>query len=94
MHVLKFINKAKLKGLLTNTYVQSLKISENSPHITSFKCLALICVICPLLKSNTSSLYNKINNNKVGGASEWEWFIAKGTLKGEGVYCNQRTTLP
>ena len=41
---------------LTNTNKHNWKICENSEHMVSFKCFAFTCVICPLEKSNTSSL--------------------------------------
>jgi hypothetical protein len=52
MHI-QFVN---LKRRLTITNWHSWKICENSEHMVSFKCLALVCVIWPLEKSNTSSL--------------------------------------
>jgi len=52
------VNKTDLWLVYTMTNWQSWKICENSLHMVSFKCLALVWVICPLEKSNTSSLNN------------------------------------
>ena len=40
---------------LTMTYKHNMKTCWNSEHMVSFKCLALVCVIWPELKSKTSS---------------------------------------
>ena len=42
----------------SNTNWHSVNTSENCEHMVSLRCLALVCVICPLEKSKTSSLSN------------------------------------
>lgn len=49
-------NLVNLNIGLTITNWHNWKICENSEHMVSFRCLALVCVIWPLEKSNTSSL--------------------------------------
>lgn len=54
----KQAHKSSYYVILTMTNWQSWKICENSEHMESFRCLALICVMFPEEKSNTSSESN------------------------------------
>lgn len=52
-------DKKKWKSL-TRTNWHSSNMSANSLHMLSFRCFAFVWVICPLEKSNTSSLQTQI----------------------------------
>ena len=76
----RYMGHKVLSYLHTITKLHSWKISENSPHMVSLRCLAFACVIWPLEKSNTSSL-------------QWKREVSEDNTKHCMVYLNSFKTI-